>query len=97
MSSSLGSLAISPGGFSYAYCSSKAALNMLTVLMHRELSGDGFTVLSLDPGWNRTDMGGAEAPLDPAETVAGMIALLERVGPGDSGKFIGYDGQPRPW
>jgi NAD(P)-dependent dehydrogenase (short-subunit alcohol dehydrogenase family) len=34
---------------------SKAALNMLTVLMHRELSGDGFTVLSLDPGWNRTD------------------------------------------
>jgi hypothetical protein len=32
-------------------------------------------------------MGGAEAPLDPAETVAGMIALLERVGPGDSGKF----------
>jgi NAD(P)-dependent dehydrogenase (short-subunit alcohol dehydrogenase family) len=97
MSSSLGSLAISPGGFSYAYCCSKAALNMLTVLMHRELSGDGFTVVSLDPGWNRTDMGGAEAPLDRAETVAGMIALLERVGPGDSGKFIGYDGQPRPW
>ena len=97
VSSSLGSLAISPGGFSYAYCSSKAALNMLTVLMHRELSGDGFTVLSLDPGWNRTDMGGAEAPLDPTDTVAGLIALLERVGPADSGKFIGYDGQPRPW
>jgi NADP-dependent 3-hydroxy acid dehydrogenase YdfG len=38
VSSGLGSLAISPGGFSYAYCSSKAALNMLTVLMHRELS-----------------------------------------------------------
>jgi NAD(P)-dependent dehydrogenase (short-subunit alcohol dehydrogenase family) len=97
VSSGLGSLASTPGGFSYAYCSSKAALNMLTVLMHRELSGEGFTVVSLDPGWNRTDMGGAEAPLDPVETVGSMVALLERLGPGDSGKFIGYDGQPRPW
>jgi NAD(P)-dependent dehydrogenase (short-subunit alcohol dehydrogenase family) len=97
MSSSLGSLASTPGGFSYAYCSSKAALNMLTVLMHRDLSGDGFTVVSLDPGWNRTDMGGGQAPLDPRDTVASMIGLLERLGPADSGKFIGYDGQPRPW
>ena len=97
VSSTLGSLASTPGGFSYAYCSSKAALNMLTVLMHRELAGDGFTVVSLDPGWNRTDMGGAAAPLDPADTVGSMVAHLERLGPGDSGKFIGYDGQPRPW
>jgi NAD(P)-dependent dehydrogenase (short-subunit alcohol dehydrogenase family) len=65
VSSGLGSLAATPGGFSYAYCISKAALNMLTVLLHRELSGDGFTVVSLDPGWNRTDMGGRDAPLDP--------------------------------
>jgi NAD(P)-dependent dehydrogenase (short-subunit alcohol dehydrogenase family) len=97
MSSSLGSLAISPGGFSYAYCSSKAALNMLTVLMHRELSGDGFTVVSLDPGWNRTDMGGSQAPLDPTETVGSMIVILERLRSADSGTFIGYDGKPRPW
>jgi NAD(P)-dependent dehydrogenase (short-subunit alcohol dehydrogenase family) len=97
LSSTLGSLASTPGGFSYAYCSSKAAVNMLTVLMHRELSGDGFTVVSLDPGWNRTEMGGAEAPLEPADTVGSMVALLERLGPDDSGKFIGYDGQPRPW
>jgi len=97
VSSSLGSLASTAGGFSYAYCSSKAALNMLTVLMHRDLSGDGFTVVSLDPGWNRTDMGGAQAPLDPTDTVASMIELLEHLGPTDSGKFLGYDGQPRPW
>jgi len=97
VSSSLGSLASTPGGFSYAYCSSKAALNMLTVLMHRELSGDGFTVVSLDPGWNRTDMGGKQAPLDPTDTVGSMTGLLERLTPGDSGKFLGYDDQPRPW
>src|SRR5262252_5112436 len=97
VSSSLGSLASTPGGFSYAYCSSKAALNMMTVLMHRELSSDGFTVISLDPGWNRTDMGGGEAPLDPKVTVASMITVLERLGPRDSGRFIGYDGESRPW
>src|SRR5215471_2499222 len=69
VSSGLGSLAATPGGFSYAYCASKSALNMLTVLMHRELARDGLTVVSFDPGWNRTDMGGAAAPLDPTETI----------------------------
>ncbi len=97
VSSSLGSLASTPGGFSYAYCASKSALNMLTVLMHRELAGDGFTVVSLDPGWNRTDMGGSAAPLDPRDTVRSMVAMLERLGPDQAGSFLGYDGQPRPW
>lgn len=97
VSSSLGSLAATTGGFSYAYCASKAALNMLTVLMHRELSGDGYTVVSLDPGWNRTDMGGSAAPLDPRETVRSMVALFDRLTPRDSGSFLGWDGSPRAW
>ena len=97
VSSLLGSLASTPGGFSYAYCASKAALDMLTVLMHRELADDGVTVVSLDPGWNRTDMGGAAAPLDPKDTVRSMVGILERLGREDSGRFIGWDGAPRPW
>jgi len=97
VSSSLGSLAVTTGGFSYAYCCSKSALNMLTVLMHKELAGDGFTVISLDPGWNRTDMGGEQAPLDPRDTVKGMVALLGGLKAADSGKFLGYDGHIRPW
>jgi len=97
MSSGLGSLAATPGGFSYAYCASKSALNMLTVLMHRELSGSGVTVVSLDPGWNRTDMGGAAAPLDPGDSVRAMVAILDRIGPAESGMFLGYDGQQRAW
>jgi NAD(P)-dependent dehydrogenase (short-subunit alcohol dehydrogenase family) len=97
VSSSLGSLANTQGGFSYAYCASKAALNMLTVQMHKELAADGFTVVSLDPGWNRTDMGGSRAPLDPKDTVRGMVTVMERLGRDDSGKFLGYDGEIRPW
>jgi NAD(P)-dependent dehydrogenase (short-subunit alcohol dehydrogenase family) len=97
VSSLLGSLTTGVGGFSYAYCASKAALNMLTVLLHRELAGDGLTAIALDPGWNRTDMGGAAAPLDPADTVRSMVAVVERIGPADSGRFLGWDGEPRPW
>jgi NAD(P)-dependent dehydrogenase (short-subunit alcohol dehydrogenase family) len=97
VSSSLGSLAITQGGFSYAYCASKAALNMLTVQMHKELATDGFTVVSLDPGWNRTDMGGSRAPLHPKDTVRGMVTVMERLERDDSGKFLGYDGEIRPW
>jgi len=97
VSSSLGSLASAIAGFSYAYCASKTALNMLTVLMHAELSGDGFTVVSLDPGWNRTDMGGTAAPLVPSDTVRAMVGILERLAPADSGTFLGWDGKPRPW
>ena len=97
VSSSLGSLEKTQGGVSYAYCASKAALNMLTVQMHKELAKDGFTVISLDPGWNRTDMGGAQAPLDPENTVRSMVDLMDRLGRDDSGKFHGYDGEIRPW
>ena len=97
VSSSLGSMALTQGGFSYAYCASKAALNLLTVHLHKELVSDGFTVVSIDPGWNRTDMGGGEAPLDPQDTVRGMVGLMERFGPADSGTFVGWDGATRPW
>src|SRR5262245_33335545 len=97
MSSGLGSLAATPGGFSYAYCASKSALNMLTALMHRELAGEGITVVSLDPGWNRTDMGGAAAPLDPSDSIRAMLSILDRLRVAQSGMFLGYDGQQRPW
>ena len=96
ISSSLGSMA-NTQRFSYAYCASKAALNMLTVQMHKELAKDGFTVVSLDPGWNRTDMGGSQAALDPRDTVRSMVGLMDRLGRDDSGRFHGYDGDIRPW
>lgn len=97
VSSGLGSIAGAEQGFSYSYCVSKAALNMLSRQMHLELSRDGFTCIALDPGWNRTDMGGKSAPLDPKESVASMVGLLERWGPADSGKFLRYDGVEERW
>src|SRR5262249_19208362 len=50
VSSSLGSLAVTTGGFSYAYCCSKSALNILTGLTHQELAGHGLPGGAVGPG-----------------------------------------------
>lgn len=81
----------------YAYRCSKAALNMATVKLAQDLKADGFTVLSLHPGWVRTDMGGGEAPLDPGASVRGLMAQIEAATPADSGGFRSFDGRTIAW
>ena len=83
----------SSGGF-LAYRSSKAALN----IAWRNLALDTkVTAAVLHPGWVKTRMGGGGAPLEPAASVAGMRAVIDRLGPKDSGGFFGYDGGRIPW
>ena len=100
-SSVMGSLSsISKGqGGSFAapaYTSSKAALNMLTVVTALELKGSKVKVNAAHPGWVKTDMGGASAPLTVQEgaRTAVELALLEDDGP--SGTFV-HKGRPLPW
>ena len=97
VSSQLGSITNNSGGSSYAYRGSKAAVNMLSVSMHHELRGDGFTCVVVHPGWVQTDMGGPNAPLKPEESVAHLIRLIDRLTPEDGGKFFNYDGKTLPW
>ncbi|GBF78559.1 putative SDR family oxidoreductase, partial [Paenibacillus sp. 598K] len=35
-------------------------------------------VLSIHPGWMKTDMGGASAPGDPVESASSILELIER-------------------
>ncbi|MGH7130567.1 MAG: SDR family oxidoreductase [Phycisphaerales bacterium] len=97
ISSELGSISTAGPGFSYAYCTSKAALNMLSSLMAKELAQSGVIVVPVSPGWNRTDMGGPAAPLDSKDTMAQLIAVIDRLKPSDSGHFLDYDGKILPW
>jgi hypothetical protein len=55
------------------------------------------SVVALSPGWVRTDMGGASAPLAPETSVAGLRQVLAGLAPRDSGKFLSHDGSPIPW
>jgi len=78
------------------YSSSKAALNMLTVVLSRKLDGTNVKVNSAHPGWVKTDLGGEQAPLevtDGAKTAV-RLALLPADGP--TGGFFHGD-QELPW
>jgi len=96
VSSQLGSIERSDGRW-YAYRASKAALNQINKTLSVELAPEGFTCVVLHPGWVRTELGGKGATYSPQESVAGMIAVIEKLGPTDSGRFFDFKGTPIPW
>jgi NAD(P)-dependent dehydrogenase (short-subunit alcohol dehydrogenase family) len=96
MSSRLGSIT-EASGMTVPYATSKAALNMLVKGLAVNLAGKGVIVVALSPGWVRTDMGGAGAPLAPEASVAGLRNVIAGLKPADSGKFLSHDGSPIPW
>ena len=81
----------------YAYRCSKAALNMATVKLAQDFRRDGIAVISLHPGWVRTDMGGLEAAVDVAESAAGLTALIDATTLAETGSFRAYDGRTVAW
>jgi NAD(P)-dependent dehydrogenase (short-subunit alcohol dehydrogenase family) len=96
MSSRLGSIA-EASGLTLPYATSKAALNMLVKGLAATLASKGVIVVALSPGWVRTDMGGASAPLAPEASVAGLRKLIAGLKQSDSGRFLSHDGSPIPW
>ena len=96
MSSRLGSIA-EASGMTLPYATSKAALNMLVKGLAAQLAPKSMIVVALSPGWVRTDMGGASAPLAPESSVAGLRQVIAGLTSRDSGKFLSHDGSPIPW
>lgn len=97
ISSQMGSLIQKKSGGSYSYCTSKAALNMLTRALAFDLRSEGIIVVAMHPGWVRTDMGGNHAPLSPVESVSGMLRVIDRLRPADTGRFLTWRGRKHPW
>lgn len=95
VSSDLGSIANNRMGQSHAYRTSKAGLNMLTKGIANEWRD--LIVISMAPGWCRTELGGAEAEIDPADSVAAQLQTFDRLGPGHSGQFLDRFGEPVAW
>ena len=81
----------------YAYRCSKAAMNMATTKLAHDLRVDGMAVLSLHPGWVRTDMGGEEATIDVAASAAALKAIIDATDRAASGTFRSYDGRQVSW
>jgi len=50
-------------------------------------------MISISPGWVKTDMGGEFAPLTPSQSVKGILATIENLTLKDSGRFFNYNGE----
>ncbi|SDX86570.1 SDR family oxidoreductase [Paenibacillus sp. CF384] len=82
----------------YPYSISKTALNMFSQQLHRYLKDRQIQVLSIHPGWMKTDMGGENAPTDPRASARGIVDLLERrIVPEELRfQFVDYTGKEMP-
>jgi len=88
-----GSIAHNTGGL-LAYRCSKAGLNQLTKTLAIETATLGVTVVAVNPGWVRTDMGGPDAPIAPEDGARRLYDFIANVSFDDSGKFLEVDGAP---
>jgi NAD(P)-dependent dehydrogenase (short-subunit alcohol dehydrogenase family) len=97
ISSVLGSVGSVARFGSPSYDISKAAQNMATALLAKALAPRGIVVLALHPGWAQTDMGGDNATVPIADSVAGLLRVIDDAGAGDSGAFRDWRGETLPW
>ncbi|TDW69614.1 SDR family oxidoreductase [Kribbella pratensis] len=75
------------------YNSSKAAVNMVTVMLANELRGTGILVNAADPGNCATDMGGWSAARTPAQGAAVAVGLATLGADGPTGGVYAEDGR----
>ncbi len=95
-SSVMGSVAQNTGGHEL-YRASKAALNSLTRGLWGELRDDKLTLLTLHPGWVRTEMGGASAAVSVEDSAAGIVTVIEQRRGAHEHRFLDYTGKEIPW
>jgi NAD(P)-dependent dehydrogenase (short-subunit alcohol dehydrogenase family) len=95
-SSVMGSVAVNPGGHEL-YRASKAALNSLARGLWGEMTDRDLTLISLHPGWVRTDMGGPTAAVSVEDSAAGMVDVIKAQSGAHQHRFLDYTGKELPW
>jgi NAD(P)-dependent dehydrogenase (short-subunit alcohol dehydrogenase family) len=97
ITSKMGSIDDNGSGGSYAYRTSKTAVNMAVKSLSIDLAPRGITCIVVHPGWVRTDMGGPSGLISPEESISGIRRVIARLTPADAGGFFNYDGKPIAW
>lgn len=97
ISSHLGSIHLASDLDYLLYGSSKAALNYVSKCMAEELKSQGITVVSLHPGWVKTDMGGEEADITATASVNGLRKVINNLTLQQAGCFYDYQGKIIPF
>jgi len=70
------------------YSASKAALDKITIDLGSKVQGTDVLINLADPGWCRTDLGGAQAPNAPESAIPGIVVGVF-VDDGKSGRYLG--------
>jgi NAD(P)-dependent dehydrogenase (short-subunit alcohol dehydrogenase family) len=104
LSARVGSIADNRRGGWYGYRASKAALNMFlqTAAIELQRKQPELRVVALQPGTVRSRLSqpfstGVAKLLEPAESVAGMLAALRGLQARQGAHFVDYQGQEIPW
>jgi NAD(P)-dependent dehydrogenase (short-subunit alcohol dehydrogenase family) len=97
VSSKMGSVSLMSSSAGWLYRASKAAVNAAVKAASLELGPRGVVCVAFHPGWVKTDMGGADADIDVATSVAGMRRVLAAANESHSGKFLNYGGEQISW
>jgi NAD(P)-dependent dehydrogenase (short-subunit alcohol dehydrogenase family) len=104
LSARVGSITDNHKGGWYGYRASKAALNMFlqTAAIELQRKNPALRVVALQPGTVRSNLSkpfsaGVANLLEPAESVAGMLAALRGLQARQGAQFVDYQGNDIPW
>jgi NAD(P)-dependent dehydrogenase (short-subunit alcohol dehydrogenase family) len=97
ISSKMGSSTDNSSGGSYAYRAAKAALVIVSKSMAIDLAQAGVRVITLHPGWVRTDMTDHAGLVEVPESVDGMASVIARIGDYEPGALVAFDGKVIPY
>ena len=97
MTSQMGSMADNTSGGRYGYRMSKAALNAAGVSLAHDLRPRGVSVALLHPGYVATDMTEGRGNTTPADSVNGLLKVMDRLSLETSGGFWNFRGEVLPW
>ncbi|GAA0911624.1 SDR family oxidoreductase [Rothia nasimurium] len=97
MSSGQGSVGNNEGGQREVYRASKAALNMCMRSFAARHAGSSRAMVLMAPGWVRTELGGAGAPLTIEESIPGLVDVLLKQQGTPGLRYLDYRGRTVPW
>jgi len=97
MSSSQGSISLNTNGGHEVYRASKAALNQLMRSYAARHAHDPRALVLVNPGWVKTELGGAGAQLTVDESIPGVVAAIEAQRGTPGLHFVDHRGQVVPW